>query len=52
MQLLRMSFCSQVLRSREALAGLCGGLRAGVAVGGTAAVALGPVGESPAGLAA
>ncbi|EFJ41459.1 hypothetical protein VOLCADRAFT_119689 [Volvox carteri f. nagariensis] len=34
-----------VLRSREALAGLCGGLGAGVVVGGAAALAVGPVGR-------
>ncbi|KAG2451181.1 hypothetical protein HYH02_003788 [Chlamydomonas schloesseri] len=34
-----------VLRSREALAGLCGGLGAGVVVGGVAALSLGPLGR-------
>ncbi|PNH02684.1 hypothetical protein TSOC_011310, partial [Tetrabaena socialis] len=34
-----------VLRSREALSGLCGGLGAGVVVGGSAALACGPVGR-------
>ncbi|KAG2435848.1 hypothetical protein HXX76_007043 [Chlamydomonas incerta] len=34
-----------VLRSREALAGLCGGLGTGVVLGGVAALSLGPLGR-------
>ncbi|GFR52465.1 hypothetical protein Agub_g14973 [Astrephomene gubernaculifera] len=34
-----------VLRSREALGGLCGGLGAGVVVGGSASLAFGPMGR-------
>ncbi|KXZ54915.1 hypothetical protein GPECTOR_4g987 [Gonium pectorale] len=34
-----------VLRSREALSGLCGGLGAGVVLGGAAGLAMGPVGR-------